>query len=279
MAAAMECGLLLELEHMNRALGSLGRGREEEALMPRFAQFVHVVYRCVLERFSVLQPGFQGGGYLFPYSGRQRLAQRLQANGLTRYCSTSAGGLAGGKRGACLRIALKIRAGVEQGIAMGVLGNTRLNAAGLKPAGFQTEAGHAGPNDSMRRTTLPRRGDTVLEAINSRVDMPGFLLDTTGKVMELIEAVDADNVRLQYDIYHMQVMEGDLVRSMECLLPWIAHIQFADNPGRNEPGTGEINFSNVFAALDRMGYAGWVSAEYRPSAVTEASLGWFRPGC
>ncbi|MEP3560834.1 MAG: TIM barrel protein, partial [Marinobacter sp.] len=114
-----------------------------------------------------------------------------------------------------------------------------------------------------------------LEAINSRVDMPGFMLDTTGKVMALIEEVEADNVRLQYDIYHMQIMEGDLVRSVECLLPWIAHVQFADNPGRHEPGTGEINFSNVFTALDNMGYEGWVSAEYRPSGATEQTLGWF----
>lgn len=105
--------------------------------------------------------------------------------------------------------------------------------------------------------------------------MPGFMLDTTGKVMALIEEVDADNVRLQYDIYHMQIMEGDLVRSVECLLPWIAHVQFADNPGRHEPGTGEINFSNVFTALDNMGYEGWVSAEYRPSGATEQTLGWF----
>jgi hydroxypyruvate isomerase len=94
-------------------------------------------------------------------------------------------------------------------------------------------------------------------------------------VLALIEQVDADNVRLQYDLYHMQIMEGDLVRSMECLLPWIGHIQFADNPGRHEPGTGEINFSNVFAAIDAMGYDGWVSAEYRPTGATGDSLGWF----
>jgi len=113
-----------------------------------------------------------------------------------------------------------------------------------------------------------------LEAINSRVDMPRFFLDTSGKVIALIEEIEADNVRLQYDIYHMQIMHGDLVRSMECLLPWIGHIQFADNPGRHEPGTGEINFSNVFSAIDKMDYDGWVSAEYRPSGTTAESLYW-----
>jgi hydroxypyruvate isomerase len=106
--------------------------------------------------------------------------------------------------------------------------------------------------------------------------MPGFFLDTSARVMQVIESVEADNVRLQYDVYHMQVMEGDLIRTMECLLPWISHIQIADNPGRHQPGSGEINFPQVFRALDRMGYQGWVGAEYRPAGLTSASLDWLR---
>jgi len=76
----------------------------------------------------------------------------------------------------------------------------------------------------------------------------------------------------------MQIMEGDLIRSVERLLPWIGHMQFADNPGRHEPGTGEIHFASVFAAMDRLGYDGWMSAEYRPSTATEKSLGWLGAG-
>jgi len=106
--------------------------------------------------------------------------------------------------------------------------------------------------------------------------MPGFFLDTSARVMQVIESVESDNVRLQYDVYHMQIMEGDLIRTMECLLPWIAHIQIADNPGRNQPGTGEINFPRLFEAIDRMGYQGWIGAEYRPAGSTSASLDWFQ---
>lgn len=259
--------------------------------MPRFAANLSMLFTEVpfLERFErAAASGFRAVEYLFPYEWpAEELAQRLQANGLTQVLfNLPPGDWQAGERGiACLPDRVEeFRAGVEQGIAYArVLGNTRLNClAGLKPAELSEHEAWSTlvANVQYAANRFAEAGLTLcLEAINSRVDMPGFLLDTTGKVMELIEAVDADNVRLQYDIYHMQVMEGDLVRSMECLLPWIAHIQFADNPGRNEPGTGEINFSNVFAALDRMGYAGWVSAEYRPSGTTEASLGWFRPGC
>ncbi len=117
-----------------------------------------------------------------------------------------------------------------------------------------------------------------LEAINSKVDMPGFMLDTSRRVVQLMDEVALENVRLQYDLYHMQIMAGDLTRTLQRLLPRIGHIQFADNPGRHEPGTGEINFRSVFQALDRAGYHGWVSAEYRPRTTTLAGLGWLRDG-
>ena len=93
--------------------------------------------------------------------------------------------------------------------------------------------------------------------------------------MAVIEAAGRDNIRLQYDLYHMQIMEGDLCRSLSQLCPHIGHIQFADNPGRHEPGSGEIHFDTVCAHIDSLDYAGWVSAEYRPRADTITSLGWF----
>ena len=105
-------------------------------------------------------------------------------------------------------------------------------------------------------------------------DTPGFLVSTSDAGLELIAAAGQENLRLQYDIYHAQVMEGDLARRLAEHLPRIGHIQLADNPGRHEPGTGEINFPFLFAHLDRLGYAGWIGCEYKPSAATEASFGW-----
>ena len=114
----------------------------------------------------------------------------------------------------------------------------------------------------------------LLEAVNMR-DVPGFFINQSSQALATIFAVDRPSVKLQYDCYHMQIMEGDLIPTMERLKDYIGHIQFADTPGRHEPGTGEINFPNIFKALDAMGYDGWVGAEYVPSGRTEDSLGWF----
>ncbi|AMQ89319.1 hydroxypyruvate isomerase [Marinobacter sp. LQ44] len=256
--------------------------------MPRFVANLSMLFTEVpfLERFvRARAAGFTAVEYLFPYDWpAEQLAEQLREQGLTQVLfNLPPGDWQAGERGiACLPDRVEeFRAGVDQGITYArVLGNRQLNClAGLKPADLdeQTAWETLVANVQYAADRFAEAGLTLcLEAINSRVDMPGFMLDTAGKVMALIEELDADNVRLQYDIYHMQIMEGDVIRTMECLLPWIGHIQFADNPGRHEPGTGEINFSNVFAALDQMGYQGWVSAEYRPSLVTEDTLSWFR---
>jgi hydroxypyruvate isomerase len=85
------------------------------------------------------------------------------------------------------------------------------------------------------------------------------------------------NLRLQYDVYHMQIMEGNLMRTIQANLPRIAHIQIADNPGRHEPGTGEINYPNLFRFLEEQGYDGWIGCEYKPLGKTEEGLGWIGP--
>ena len=113
----------------------------------------------------------------------------------------------------------------------------------------------------------------LVEPLN-RKDVPGYFIAGSDEGMAAIEAAAHDNVALQYDLYHMQMTEGDLIATMQRLLPRISHVQFADAPGRHEPGSGEINFSNVFAALDEAGYSGWVGAEYLPSGATTDSLGW-----
>ena len=112
-----------------------------------------------------------------------------------------------------------------------------------------------------------------IEPIN-RFDMPGFYLNYTRQAIAILDEVGADNIYLQYDIYHAQRMEGELAATLQHYLPRIAHMQLADNPGRHEPGTGEINYAFLFAHLDRIGYQGWIGCEYRPLTSTEAGLGW-----
>jgi hydroxypyruvate isomerase len=116
--------------------------------------------------------------------------------------------------------------------------------------------------------------DVMIEPINTRVDIPGYLLDRTDLAMELIARAARPNIRLQFDIYHVQIMEGDLARSIERLLPSIGHIQLADNPGRNEPGTGEIHYEWLLKRIDALGYSGWIGCEYKPRGQTVAGLAW-----
>ncbi len=113
----------------------------------------------------------------------------------------------------------------------------------------------------------------LIEPINT-YDSPGFWLHNTAQALSVLDEVGADNAFLQYDIYHAQRYEGELAATMEKHLGRIGHIQVADNPGRHEPGTGEINFAFLFAHLQRIGYKGWVGCEYKPATTTEAGLGW-----
>jgi len=114
----------------------------------------------------------------------------------------------------------------------------------------------------------------LIEPINTR-DIPGFFLNRTEQAVQLISDVGSDNLFIQYDIYHMQVMEGDIAPTLRKHLARIAHVQLADNPGRNEPGTGEINYPFLFRHLDEIGYHGWVGCEYKPKTTTVEGLGWY----
>jgi hydroxypyruvate isomerase len=115
-----------------------------------------------------------------------------------------------------------------------------------------------------------------VEPLNSQ-DIPGFHLIHTLDTLRVLDEVGHANAWLQYDIYHMQIMEGNLTKTIRENLARIPHMQLADNPGRNQPGTGEINFGNLFRAIDAAGYAGWIGCEYKPSGKTEDSLEWVRP--
>ncbi|WP_404365788.1 hydroxypyruvate isomerase [Marinobacter sp.] len=257
--------------------------------MPRFAANLSLLFTELPfeERFAAAsRAGFRGVEYLFPYAWpAESLRSLLQENRLTQVLfNLPAGDWSAGERGiACLPERTgEFRDGVTQAIQYAeALGCARVNClAGLRPPTLSFDRAWETLVDNVSWAAEQCRGagvDLLVEAINSRVDMPGFLLDRSDRVIELIEAVDASNLGFQYDIYHMQIMEGDLIRTMERLLPHIGHIQFADNPGRHEPGTGEINFPRVFHALDAMGYEGWASAEYHPLNSTRSGLSWLKP--
>lgn len=256
--------------------------------MPKFAANLSMLFteKPFLERFSAAASvGFQGVEYLFPYEWpMDTLAEKLQEHSLTQVLfNLPPGDWAAGERGiACLPDRVEeFREGVFQALDYAeALDCQRLNClAGIRPASLPFDVAFQTLVENLRFAAdlLAPKGITLtVEAINSKVDMPGFFLDTSLTAMAAIDAAGRDNIRLQFDLYHMQIMEGDLCRSLSRLCPHIGHIQFADNPGRHEPGSGEIHFDTVFAHIDALDYVGWVSAEYRPRKDTETSLAWFR---
>jgi len=157
------------------------------------------------------------------------------------------------------------------------LGCRRLNVlAGNRPEGVgEAEMRRMAVDNLARAAPLARAaGITLLvEALNTW-ESPRYFLDHSRLGLEIVREVGEPNVRLQYDCYHVQRMEGQLIDTLTKNLEWIGHVQLADVPGRHEPGTGEINYDNVLRALEAAGYAGYVGLEYRPSGKTEESLGW-----
>ena len=236
-----------------------------------------------LDRFeAAAKAGFTAVEYMSPYDyPAGELAARLAGSGLKQVLfNLPAGDWAKGERGIAVladRVA-EFRDGVRKAIDYAhALGCTQVNClAGLVSIGASVEDMRAifVANLAYAAAAMQSEGIRLLiEPINTR-DIPGFFLTGSRQALELIDEVGSDNLFLQYDIYHMQVMEGDLARSIETNLPRIAHIQVADNPGRHEPGTGEINYPFLFDHLDRIGYSGWVGCEYKPATSTTEGLGW-----
>ncbi len=236
-----------------------------------------------LDRFqAAAAAGFPGVEYHFPYAWEAALLrERLAANGLSQVLfNLPAGDWQGGERGiACDpgRVA-EFRTGVALAISYArVLGNRRINClAGIPPPGSSAAEAHATLVANLRFACREFRTaglQLLIEAINSR-DIPGFFLTTTRQAESIRREVAADNLLLQYDVYHMQIMEGDLAHTIAHHLPHIGHIQLADTPGRHEPGSGEINFRFLFRFLAEKGYQGWLGCEYLPATTTVAGLSW-----
>ena len=256
--------------------------------MPKFAANLSFLYSefGFLERFgAAAADGFSAVEYMSPYDvAAEDIADQLAKHGLTQALfNLPSGDWAGGERGiACLpdRVS-EFRQGVDKAIAYArTLGCSKINClAGLAPTG-------ADPAELERtlienlRYAAPRMAEAgimlLLEPVNT-VDVEGFFISRTDHALRILDAVGADNAFLQYDFYHAQVMQGDLIATFARHKDRIGHVQIADNPGRNEPGTGEINYGVVFSELDRLGYDGFVGCEYKPRGKTSDGLDWMKP--
>jgi len=253
--------------------------------MPRFSANLSTMFGEVdfPDRFQrAAAAGFKAVECQFPYAWeKEALAGKLEQYGLEFVLhNMPPGNLAAGDRGlACL----PDRVGEFQesvGLAIeyaGALKCPRLHClSGKIPPDMSAERllPTLVANLRFAAAALEKENITLLvEALNSR-DMPGAFLGTTRQALRLLDEVNHPNLKLQYDIYHMQIMEGDLTLTIRENLSRIGYIQLADNPGRHEPGTGEINFPNLLRAIDEMGYNGWIGCEYMPAGNTEAGLDW-----
>jgi hydroxypyruvate isomerase len=253
--------------------------------MPKLAANLTMLFNEVdfLDRFAAAaKAGFEGVEYLFPYDyDKNVLREKLQENRLTQVLhNLPAGNWGAGERGiGCHpdRVA-EFEAGVDKAIEYATaLGCKQVNClAGMRPSGLDPVDARETfvKNLQFAATRLKAVGIKLLiEAINTR-DIPGFFLCNTQQSVDIIKAVGSDNLFVQYDIYHMQIMEGDLAPTIEKHLKLIPHMQLADTPGRHEPGTGEINYGYLLPHIDKLGYQGWIGCEYKPAGKTLDGLGW-----
>ena len=256
--------------------------------MPKFAANLTMLFNEVpfMERFDkAAAANFKAVEFLFPYAfPAADIKAKLDQNKLTLVLhNLPAGNWEAGERGiACLPDRVEeFRKGVSNAVEYATaLGVKQVNClAGKMPEGVAHTVLRTTFIDNLKYAAAELKKANIkllIEPINT-FDIPGFFLSGTQQAIDIITEVGSDNLFLQYDIYHAQRMEGELANSIQKHLAKIAHIQLADNPGRNEPGTGEINYAYIFAMLDRIGYAGWIGCEYKPAATTEAGLGWLKP--
>lgn len=253
--------------------------------MPRFAANLTMLFNEIpfMERFAAARAaGFEAVEYLFPYAyTKEELAAALKKNNLVQVLhNLPAGNWDAGDRGvACdpARVA-EFREGVPRAIEYAAaLGCTQVNClAGKIPNGVSADQARATliANLQYAAPMLKQAGIRLLIEPINHFDIPGFFLTRTDQALAIIDDVGSDNLFVQYDIYHAQRMEGELANTLKNHLVKIGHIQLADNPGRNEPGTGEINYAWLFKHIDAIGYTGWIGCEYKPKTNTVVGLDW-----
>ena len=260
--------------------------------MPKFAaNFTYMFNEMPFpDRFeAAARAGFKGVEYLFLHDGdpeyeKKGLAEKLDRHGLTQVlCNITGGDRAAGERGiGCL----PDRVGeFQEGVGAAIEYAKALECKTVQcPSGTTPkEIDPALVRDtfvSNLRFAAAKLGQEgirlVIEPVNTR-EHHGRYITTTAEALSIIEEVGSENLGIEHDLYHMQIMEGDLARTIEANLDRIWHVQVADNPGRHEPGTGEINYPFLFDLLDRLGYEGWIGCEYIPMSTTEDGLGWAAP--
>lgn len=255
--------------------------------MPKFAANLSMLFPeyDFLDRFAAAATaGFTGVEYLFPYDYEaETLRTILDANDLTQVLfNLPAGDWDAGERGlaALPDRESEFRDSVSKAICYAeVLGCPRLHVmAGVIPVGADAEACFETYVVNLRYASaeLAKVGKTLLiEPINPR-DIPGFFLNHQDAASEVLAKVGAANLKVQFDVYHCQIVQGDLTRALEKQFPRIGHIQIAGVPDRHEPDIGEVNYPWLFEKLDTLGYGGWIGCEYRPRGKTLDGLAWGR---
>jgi hydroxypyruvate isomerase len=253
--------------------------------VPKFAANLSFIFQEVefLDRFAAAaRCGFKAVEYLSPYDHPPEvIAEQLNRHGLEQALfNMPPGNWAAGERGigALPGREREFRDGVETALVYAKATRCRIlhAMAGVLPAGLdRAEAERVYlANLRLAADRLAAEAVTlVVEPINTR-DIPGYFLNTTTQAMSVIERVGHPNLKLQLDLYHVQIMEGDLAQRVRVLAGHYPHVQIAGNPGRHEPDIGEINYSFLFDLLDEIGYSGWIGCEYRPKGETTAGLGW-----
>lgn len=253
--------------------------------MPKLAANLTMLFNEVgfIERFgAAARAGFRGVEFLFPYAFHaDQIADQLSLYQLDLVLhNLPAGNWEAGERGiACHPDRTgEFEEGVGEAIRYAkVLGVKQLNClVGITPKGVSSEKAYSTVVSNLKFAAdkLKAAGIRLLiEPINT-FDIPGFFLSHTRQALDIIKETGSDNLFVQYDIYHMQRMEGELAATIKANLPMIKHVQLADNPGRFEPGTGEINYRYLLAMLDEIGYDGWIGCEYKPKAGTAEGLNW-----
>ena len=253
--------------------------------MPKFAANLTMLFNEVdfLARFeAAAKAAFRGVEYLFPYPfPKEALAEQLARHGLTQALHNLPGGdWAKGERGIASIPGRESEFRDGVGLALSyakALGCRQLNClVGVPPKDAEPGKVRAALVENLRFAAreLENAGVKLLVEPVNTYDIPGFYLSRTDQTLRLFDEVGERNLWLEYDIYHMQRSEGELTATIVKLLPRIAHIQVADNPGRNEPGTGEINYDFLFRRLDEIGYDGWIGCEYKPKTTTLEGLSW-----
>ncbi len=256
--------------------------------MPRFAANLTMMYgeHAFLDRFeAAARDGFAAVEFLFPYEfPAAEIRARLDAHGLTlALFNAPPGDWAAGERGIASLPGREdeFRRGIETALDYArVLGNRNLHVmAGLLPQGAERARHREVYLRNLAyaaKAAQPEGLALLIEPINTR-DMPGYLLNRQDDAQAIRAELGAPNLKVQFDCYHCQIVEGDLATKLRRDIDGIGHVQVAGVPERHEPDIGELNYPYLFALLDSLGYDGWIGCEYRPRAGTSAGLGWLKP--